>query len=377
MEMTASMSALADTSDQVIRGEVYRNPMDVANLLNHAGAAAAPTEGDAAAATSPLDLERDMAQRMHHLYLQRFPVARPMEMDGELPRLHSASPRAPIYLPPIRFEAPTQAAGWGIPRRAHVGRPSARSPTPRAGQIRKTTTATTTTPPPTITTPTTNPLKKKKKKPTGSFSNRPYTQEQVHWLRYHNEDCDLSYGEMFRLWGRQFPHPSDARGDGQNFSSRLYRDHKVPAMDAHGEPTWDARGKPRYIECKVRQRTDPAQMDIPFKLVEKHPEWALYWSWVRPADKAIARRILAGQDLDFAQTSKEGDLSPGDPEAGCPPPPAEGLVLEPARPRRRAAEETALVTVAVACLARPLSAVGVRGARRSAEDVTGSPATVC
>ncbi|CAL3968590.1 unnamed protein product [Diplocarpon coronariae] len=254
------------------RARPSRNPMDVSRLLNP-----------------------ENARDMHGMHLpgwpsrHRLPCALPMEVDGELPAPPPASPRVHhLYLPPIRA-APTAPAGHG--RRAPLTRGArARDPLPL--------------PPPSAGLAD-GRVRKPKKKPTGSFSNRPYTQEQVHWLRYHNEDCDLSYSEMFRLWGRQFPHPSDARGDGQNFSSRLYRDHKVPAMDARGDPTFDAAGKPRYIECKVRQRTDPAQMDIPFKLVEKHPEWALYWSWVSPADKAIARQILDGKDLDFAQTKKE------------------------------------------------------------------------
>lgn len=145
---------------------------------------------------------------------------------------------------------------------------------------------------------------KRKRKSTGTHSNRAYSQEQMHWLQYFHEDCGLSYSDMHPLWARQFPHPDDARGDGQSFCSRSYRSHKVPKIDENGEPIIDEDGKPTWKPCKVRERKTNVHDDVPFKLVERHPEWALYWPWVSQEHKAIAQKILDGKDLDPAQMSK-------------------------------------------------------------------------
>jgi hypothetical protein len=49
--------------------------------------------------------------------------------------------------------------------------------------------------------------------------------------------------------------------------------------------------------AKVRKRTTPQGkvMDVPFKLVEKHPEAALKYVWVSEEHRAIARGILSGE----------------------------------------------------------------------------------
>ena len=141
--------------------------------------------------------------------------------------------------------------------------------------------------------------KKKKRKPTGPHSNKPYTQEQFHWLWYHCEDRGLRYAEMYCKWDIQFP--GERREPGQAFCSRLYREAIYPRIDGDGELLRDRDGKLQIVPVGKRQRHNPEYRDFPFKLWEHSPEWALYWDWVLPEHKAMAHKVLEGRDLDEAQ----------------------------------------------------------------------------
>ncbi|KAG4435169.1 hypothetical protein IFR05_009338 [Cadophora sp. M221] len=145
--------------------------------------------------------------------------------------------------------------------------------------------------------------KKRKRKPTGPHSNKPYTQEQTHWLRYHAEDCGLNYARMYNLWILHFP--NDHRVPGQAFSSRLYRDNISAMIGEDGNLIRDSDGKPIIIVINIRKRQQSKFKHFPFKFWEKNPEWALYWDWVMPEHKAMAQKILDGRDLDASQLLKE------------------------------------------------------------------------
>ncbi|KAH6712544.1 hypothetical protein BKA61DRAFT_610498 [Leptodontidium sp. MPI-SDFR-AT-0119] len=145
--------------------------------------------------------------------------------------------------------------------------------------------------------------RKRKRKRTGPHSNKPYTQEQIHWLRYHAEDCGLNYAQMYNLWAIHFP--NDPRVPGQAFCSRLYRDNISAMVDDDDNLIRDSDGKPIIIVINIRKRQQSKFKHFPFKFWEKNPEWALYWDWVMPEHKAMAQKILDGRDLDASQLLKE------------------------------------------------------------------------
>lgn len=145
--------------------------------------------------------------------------------------------------------------------------------------------------------------KKKKRKPTGTHSNKPYTQEQLHWLWYVCEDRGFRYPEMYRAWRIQFP--GETRVPGQAFSSRLYRENFYPILDANGNFVRGRDGKLKIKAVGKRRRNEEGNRDYPFKFWDHSPEWALYWDWVLPEHKAMAQKILEGRDLDEAQLRKE------------------------------------------------------------------------
>lgn len=134
-----------------------------------------------------------------------------------------------------------------------------------------------------------------------SFSNSPYDDEEVHWIRYQREDCGESWQNMLVLWNQQF---GTKRLTVQCLSSRYYRDNKIPALDECGKPILDRNGKAVMIPAKVRDRNTAEGKDIPFTFVEKHPYWALRYDWVSPAHKEKARNILAALDAPCEPSSK-------------------------------------------------------------------------
>ncbi|EKD21294.1 hypothetical protein MBM_00407 [Drepanopeziza brunnea f. sp. 'multigermtubi' MB_m1] len=300
------------------RVATVQSPMDLSSILNPYPTP--PRSED----EMMIQEDDEMTDSSSDSELRRFHTPQPMEIDGEIPWFHRPSP-AQVYsqLPPIQL-APEQQ--YSMPSHRTLSGPGyaqvltlQRScETVLISAARQTNTIHAprhrhhclshrrSRLPPGYTRPSISfAVMRKKRNLTGTQSNRAYTQEQMHWLRYHRIDCDMHYHQMYAMWLRQFPQLEDRRGDGQQFSSRLYRDHRVPVMDDEGCPVYDAEGKPEYIYCKIRDKKDAEHKDIPFKLVEKHPEWAIYWDWVSPAHKAMAQKILDGKDLDFAQTKKE------------------------------------------------------------------------
>ncbi|KAL2064408.1 hypothetical protein VTL71DRAFT_4902 [Oculimacula yallundae] len=153
---------------------------------------------------------------------------------------------------------------------------------------------------------TSGKIKRKTRKSARPHSNKAYNQEQVHWMRYHFIDCDLTYAQMKVLWAVRFPYdPRDFGDNDQCFSSRLYRDNISALLDEFDRLVLNSEGKPKIIKINVRDRQDVKYEDFPFKLWEKNPEWALYWDWVMPEHKAKAQRLLDGTNLDASQLRKE------------------------------------------------------------------------
>ena len=107
---------------------------------------------------------------------------------------------------------------------------------------------------------------------------------------------------MYAAWDIQFP--GERREPGQAFCSRLYREAIYPRLDDDGELLRGRDGKLQIVPVGKRQRHNPQFRDFPFKLWEHSPEWALYWDWVLPEHKAMARKVLEGRGLDDAQLRK-------------------------------------------------------------------------
>ncbi|PVH80077.1 hypothetical protein DL98DRAFT_572176 [Cadophora sp. DSE1049] len=310
-----------------------RNPMDLASLLNPL----------LTPPSSESEEEWDEGEQEVHESLNGFhscySAPQPMEVDGELPTnaTWEHHEREVPLLPPMHLilgqrrlinlaHRPTQGLRMAqIARRTSESdsvrrhtRPTSRSPHrrhdrhDRRGSYPRLSIASRrpmTSPSPSLDSESSHEGEerkignKKKRKPTGPHSNKPYTQEQLHWLRYFCEDRGFKYHEMYRAWNIQFP--GDYREPKQAFSSRLYRENIYATLDDNGELARDRDGKPEIIPIGKRQRHNPKYRDFPFKLWEHSPEWALYWDWVLPEHKVMAQRILDGRDLDESQLRKE------------------------------------------------------------------------
>jgi hypothetical protein len=133
-------------------------------------------------------------------------------------------------------------------------------------------------------------------------SNKPYTQEQVHFIRYQREDCGQTgqtgqtpWPDVLILFLEQFPEYQNLELSNSSLSSRYYRDNKVPKLDKEGELALDNKKRVIMIPCKVRGRGTEGK-HIPFLFVDMYPDIALSYNWVKLEDKEKARRIL--QDLE-------------------------------------------------------------------------------
>ncbi|KAH7317350.1 hypothetical protein BKA65DRAFT_515791 [Rhexocercosporidium sp. MPI-PUGE-AT-0058] len=314
---TLSITILLDT-----RG--HGNPMDLASLLNPL-----PT---------PLSLvseeEWDKAEEQVYeslsSYQSPYSTSRPIEVDGEVPTRAAWDHREGNFpaLPPMQLapdprrlvnlaHQPAQGLRMSqIAERRSESEVIRRHPRPSSHTPHRGSYPHLSIEPRRPRTPPWPPLKsessreaegpvfgKKRRKRTGRSSNKRYTQEQLHWLQYHLEDRGFNYTALYNQWSIQFP--EDHREPKQAFSSRLYRENCYPMLDENGGLVRDCDGEPIITRIGVRKRKDLEFRDLPYKLWEKHPEWALYWDWVLPEHKVMAQKILEGRDLDVSQLRKE------------------------------------------------------------------------
>ena len=126
----------------------------------------------------------------------------------------------------------------------------------------------------------------------GQHSNKAYTVEQVHWLRYHREDLQLPWPQVHAYFSRCFP--DTERLTESCLSSRYYRNNVVPKLDGNGGSVLDSNGKVVMIPAKVRDRVTTEGKMKPFLFVDKHPEFALVYDWVKQNDKTRATTIVKG-----------------------------------------------------------------------------------
>lgn len=141
---------------------------------------------------------------------------------------------------------------------------------------------------------------------TAVHSNQPYLREHLHCVRYLKEDLHLPWGvvhyqfhQIFRSKPGFIERESEAA-----LTSRSYRDNFTYAS-VNGKPLQNYNGVPIRVQAKVRRRRVADEKHIPFKLVEKHPSWAVKYSWVKPEHKLIAQAILDGKDLEYYNSEKD------------------------------------------------------------------------
>jgi hypothetical protein len=151
------------------------------------------------------------------------------------------------------------------------------------------------------------PPSRKRSRP---HSNKPYTIEQVDWIRYHAEDRDMSFkAEMMPLFWADFPDRHDPYVTEQTLSARHYRANMIPKLDERGEPII-VNGRVLMVSYKIRDRNTEwgKKADIPTGLVDAYP-WRLvtYTHWKSPVlekDMERAKQILAGNDPSDLRGSK-------------------------------------------------------------------------
>ncbi|KAH8587296.1 hypothetical protein B0O99DRAFT_678179 [Bisporella sp. PMI_857] len=137
-------------------------------------------------------------------------------------------------------------------------------------------------------------------------SNKPYTREQVDFIRYFKEDCRISFADLGPLFMKKFP--DTLRETDQCFSSRYYRANIVPRRDQNGRPTFDDEGKVVWDTVKIRSRytLEGERLSIPYTLVDMYPWRAVKYNWVSEEHKRVASLILHGID----PTDPSGSMFP-------------------------------------------------------------------
>ncbi|KAI6247172.1 hypothetical protein HI914_05022 [Erysiphe necator] len=136
--------------------------------------------------------------------------------------------------------------------------------------------------------------------------NHPYSREQLHCVRYLKEDLHLPWNRVFEEFHRIFSDQPGfiVRESEAALTSRSYRDNFIYAS-MNNRPLLNSNGMPIRVQAKVRQRLVAQEKHIPFKLVEKHPSWAIKYDWVRPEHRVIAQAILDGSDPVYYNSKKD------------------------------------------------------------------------
>lgn len=140
-------------------------------------------------------------------------------------------------------------------------------------------------------------------------SNQPYLREHLHCVRYLKEDLHLPWGVVHYKFHQIFSSkPGFIERDSEAaLTSRSYRDNFTYAS-VNGKPLLNYNGVPIRVQAKVRRRRVADEKHIPFKLVEKHPSWAVNYSWVKPEHKLIAQAILDGKDPAYYNSGRNKSL---------------------------------------------------------------------
>jgi len=144
--------------------------------------------------------------------------------------------------------------------------------------------------------------KPSKRKRLGPHSNKAYTLEQVHWMRYFSEDRDLTWPQVHAFFYQRLP--GEVRDTVACITSRYYRSNFLCKLDDNGVPVLDENGKFVMVSAKVRERATKEGKNKPYHFVDLHPEWALVYDWVLPEHKERAMRVL--QMLDGSIVDNEG-----------------------------------------------------------------------
>jgi hypothetical protein len=267
------------------------NLMDISAMLNSSDEA------------STTDSDHFQSKVETHQHLIDSPTSDWTKQHLQLPSftrgpVHSSDPRGPVHISPgsmIDYHQEPPSLLNGVHNRSPesmraLGAPNApRVYTPYSSQrVIKSKPHHNTPPPPNVHLTRSN----------HRHSNKPYTREQVHFIRYQREDCNkISWPNILILFLKQFPEyknlelPLNIAG----LSSRYYRDCKVPKLNEQGELALDRKNNVIMIPCGVRGR-DTKGKKTPYFLIDKHPDIALSYNWVKLEDKARARQIL--QDLE-------------------------------------------------------------------------------
>lgn len=137
-------------------------------------------------------------------------------------------------------------------------------------------------------------------------TNQPYLREHLHCVRYLKEDLHLPWSIVYHEFNRIFSdQPGFIERDSEAaLTSRSYRDNFVYAHTGW-ELSLNENGAPIRVKARVRSRVVGDEKEYPFKLVEKHPSWAVTYSWVKSEHKVRAQAILDGVDQDYYNSPRD------------------------------------------------------------------------
>lgn len=160
--------------------------------------------------------------------------------------------------------------------------------------------------------------------------NKAYTLEQIHFIQYYKEDLKLSWPETQARFKEKFPDPArDVSMVG--LQCRYYRAQRYPMLDIEGSPVLNDDGMIIMRDITVRERGQKGGLKVPilddqrrpmyhgkgrilmrelneeelhgpigrnlrmiyqkyFKLVDRVPEYAEKYGWIRNEHKTLAKR---------------------------------------------------------------------------------------